>query len=256
MNYKPPGSILMNIKMLNSPEINIFATQQLFSLENGLSKGDFNLREIGNLIPGSVMVHELDTLKPQRISYMNDWGCENLGHALEEINAMGSTYYERFFEPEQSKTLIAGITDYYQRQDHSSLYSFFQQVRSGVGLEYNWYYTVCKFMRESPFDLQPTRMIIIANPVAGMGLMVNKVNRILEQSSFVAKNYRKFASLTKREKEIITLLTEGRSSPEISDLLFISKHTVSKHRRNIVLKLEIHSFAELLKFAIAFELIR
>jgi len=246
----------MDIKTLSSQEINVFATQQLFSLESGLSKGDYNLRELGNLIPGSVMVHELDTLKPQQISYMNDWGCENLGHSLEEINAMGPAYYDRFFEQEQSKILMAGIADYYQRQDHSSLYSFFQQVRSGPKSEFNWYYTVCKFMRESRFDQQTTKMIIVANPVAGMGLMVNKVNRILEQNSFVAKNYKKFISLTRREKEIITLLTEGKSSPEISDLLFISKHTVSKHRRNIVLKLEIHSFAELLKFAIAFELIR
>jgi DNA-binding NarL/FixJ family response regulator len=51
-------------------------------------------------------------------------------------------------------------------------------------------------------------------------------------SNRVIKKY----SLTKRETEIIELVVQGKSSKEIADLLFISKHTVDTHRRNILHK--------------------
>ena len=53
-------------------------------------------------------------------------------------------------------------------------------------------------------------------------------------------------SLTDREIEIIELLLEGKSSQQIADQLFISKHTVDTHRRNILEKLGISSTNELL----------
>ncbi len=60
-----------------------------------------------------------------------------------------------------------------------------------------------------------------------------------------------YNSLTKREKEILYLLSIGKSSFEIACQLFISKETVSTHRKNIIKKLGVKSFAELLRLAIA-----
>lgn len=51
--------------------------------------------------------------------------------------------------------------------------------------------------------------------------------------------------LTDREIEIITFLLEGKSSKEIAEELFISKHTVDTHRRNILGKMQINSTREL-----------
>jgi DNA-binding CsgD family transcriptional regulator len=70
------------------------------------------------------------------------------------------------------------------------------------------------------------------------------------------KNFRKFASLTKREKEILTLLALGYNSPSIAEELFISRYTVEQHRKNIKSKIEHKSFAELIRFAIAFDLLQ
>lgn len=53
--------------------------------------------------------------------------------------------------------------------------------------------------------------------------------------------------LSKQEKEIIKLIVRGKSSIEISELLFISKTTVSTHRRNINRKLEITNVGSLIK---------
>ena len=57
--------------------------------------------------------------------------------------------------------------------------------------------------------------------------------------------------LTMREKEILKLLTEGKKTREIGEALFISPHTVRRHRENIMGKLNTRKLADLIKYAIA-----
>jgi two-component system, NarL family, response regulator NreC len=56
--------------------------------------------------------------------------------------------------------------------------------------------------------------------------------------------------LTTREQEVLGLLAEGLSNDEIGESLQISKHTVARHRENLMRKLELHSRSELVKYAI------
>ncbi len=56
--------------------------------------------------------------------------------------------------------------------------------------------------------------------------------------------------LSGREREVLQLIAEGKSSAEVGVLLHISVRTVDTHRHNIMTKLEIHSIAGLTKFAI------
>jgi two-component system NarL family response regulator len=57
-------------------------------------------------------------------------------------------------------------------------------------------------------------------------------------------------TLGPREREIVQLLAEGHTSPEIAQRLHISPSTVATHRRNIMRKLGVHNTAELTKYAI------
>lgn len=59
-----------------------------------------------------------------------------------------------------------------------------------------------------------------------------------------------YARLTTREREILKLLAEGYTSPEIAELLHLSVKTVSAHRQHIMEKLDLHRPAELIKYAI------
>lgn len=61
--------------------------------------------------------------------------------------------------------------------------------------------------------------------------------------------YTKSVRLTSREKEIISLTANGKSTSEIADSLFISEHTVNTHRRNIYKKLDLKDSKQLVKFA-------
>ncbi|HMF03020.1 MAG TPA: response regulator transcription factor [Terriglobia bacterium] len=56
--------------------------------------------------------------------------------------------------------------------------------------------------------------------------------------------------LTPREKEILHLLVEGKSNKEIAASLSLSLYTVETHRRNLQGKLNLHSFAELILYAV------
>lgn len=56
--------------------------------------------------------------------------------------------------------------------------------------------------------------------------------------------------LSAREKEIVQLLAEGRTSKEMARRLGICDKTVETHRRNIMKKLDLHSVAELTKYAV------
>lgn len=53
-----------------------------------------------------------------------------------------------------------------------------------------------------------------------------------------------------REREVLMLLADGFRSPDIAQRLNIATSTVEVHRRNIMRKLELHSIAELTKYAV------
>ena len=57
--------------------------------------------------------------------------------------------------------------------------------------------------------------------------------------------------LTMREREVLKLLTEGKRTKEIAVALYISPHTVRRHRSNIMEKLNIKNLADLVKYAIS-----
>jgi len=56
--------------------------------------------------------------------------------------------------------------------------------------------------------------------------------------------------LTDREGEVLRFLAEGKSNEEIAETLVISPKTVSRHRENLMRKLNLHSRAELVRYAI------
>lgn len=56
--------------------------------------------------------------------------------------------------------------------------------------------------------------------------------------------------LSTREREVLQMLSEGRKTREIADILSVSLKTIESHRKNIMDKLDLHSIAELTKYAV------
>ena len=58
------------------------------------------------------------------------------------------------------------------------------------------------------------------------------------------------AELSTRERQVVQMVAEGKSSKQIAGVLGLTKNTVEVHRRNIMGKLQLNSVAELTKYAI------
>jgi len=56
--------------------------------------------------------------------------------------------------------------------------------------------------------------------------------------------------LSKREKEVLYLIAEGNTNSEIAEILFLSSHTVTTHRKNIMIKLGVRNTAGIVMYAV------
>jgi len=93
------------------------------------------------------------------------------------------------------------------------------------------------------------------------------MNSVLDKNEFVVSGFKvdngldeydtfqKVNELSKREKEIISLLAQGQNNSRIGDQLYISVNTVHTHRKNIYKKLNVNSVQELVSVAYRYGLI-
>ena len=56
--------------------------------------------------------------------------------------------------------------------------------------------------------------------------------------------------LTAREREVLQLIAEGQATKNIAQMLHVSVKTIETHRKQIMDKLDLHSMAELTKYAL------
>ena len=61
--------------------------------------------------------------------------------------------------------------------------------------------------------------------------------------------------LTKREKEVLELISEGMTNQEIANRLFLNVNTVDSHRKNMLTKFNAKNTAALIKIAVTNHLI-
>ena len=76
------------------------------------------------------------------------------------------------------------------------------------------------------------------------------IDEYIRRSKEISEGEEGFEQLTVREREVLQLIAEGRKTREIAELLYISIKTVETHRAHIMNKLDIHSTAELTRYAI------
>lgn len=88
----------------------------------------------------------------------------------------------------------------------------------------------------------------------GKSFFSSKIRRILAEDYFRALKQKGVADsyelLTPREREILQLLAEGKTNKEVASSLNISVYTAETHRGNILQKLNLHSLAELVLYAV------
>ena len=186
---------------------------------------------------------------------MNRSGCNILNHSAEELAELGTEYFQRFFVPEEMNVFVPIYLTMQQQQQPDCIYNFAHRVKNMQDSSYKWYFASAKLMY-TPGCAIASKMLLIVNEVNSAGNIAKKINKVLDETEWMKKHFNQFCRLTKREKEIITLVVSGKSSNAIADALCISKLTVNTHRRNIAEKLQLKTFSGLYRFASAYGLVR
>lgn len=201
-------------------------------------------------IPGIIVVHNI---RDYTIVYMSENGLKILQTNLNEVKKLGLEYYKTYLSPESYAYLRQFMDSLYKCEDHEEI-SFIQQARASEEEEWNWYASNSKiFLRdEEGFPLLSISYVI---PITGKLFFGSKIQRAFNENIFLKKNQHLFATLTKREKEILTQMALSKSSDEIAEKNNISKATVDTHRRNIRRKMGFENPYEIVSFAQAFDLI-
>jgi len=112
-------------------------------------------------------------------------------------------------------------------------------------------------LKDSPADQLVTAIREVAR--GGSFLSPRLLTRLVDDFRMQGRgNARqpRFGTLTKREREILKMLAEGKSVKEIAGCFDLSVKTVEAHKFNLMRKLDIHNKAQLVQYAIQKKIIR
>lgn len=203
------------------------------------------------LLPGVAIIN---SAVDGSVLYMNSKGLHQLQTTLEAIRALGARYHEQYFNPEQAAEYVPRLMDMIQKKDFTQEVTFFQQVYIRGYKEWQWHLTsVRPFCQDAEGRI--LAVISLAHHISPENHYTRKVDRLLEELTFLKENTAQFTRLGKREKEVLRMIVQGKTCSEIGQTLFISNRTAETHRRNIRRKLGAHNQQELDRFARAFDLV-
>lgn len=209
------------------------------------------LQAIEHDIPGVIIIHNLPD---DSIVYLSKRGRDILNVTLEEIRLPHFDYHVRFFNPDDVPNYAPKVLGMLQRNKPDEMVTYFQQVRPSSDDSWRWYSSSSKILLWDK-ENKPLLGITIALPIDSEHHITPKIERLSEENKFLRKHKETFASLSRREKEVLRYLALGHNSQETAEKLFISEATVKTHRKNIRSKLHADSTFDLVRFAQAFNLI-
>jgi DNA-binding CsgD family transcriptional regulator len=190
----------------------------------------------------------------QRVLYMSACGLKLLQTTLPELIALGDSYHAQYFNLEEAHEYVPKLVELLTRNDLTYSISFFQQVRTGPGRTFEHYLSTARVLAQAASGA-PLLTICLACRIEPDSHLSAKVQRLLDENTFLRSHAATFAHLTGRERQILSHLARSRSSGEIAEALFISVQTVDTHRRNLRHKLGASTAFELGQYARAFDLI-
>lgn len=220
-------------------------------LQHKIKKAIAGIAAVADELPGVVIVHDL----VGTVVWMSSRGLKELGVKLEDVIGLtAKQYYAEYFNSEDAKDYVPKLLGLLERNNNEEYLTYFQQVRLSGQEDWKWHMSSTKIFLRNEKD-QPILTITMSFPIDAMHHMTAKAARLLEENNFLHKNLNQFAKLSKREREILSLMALGKTSAETAAELFIAQNTVETHRKNIKQKLNTSSYFEICQYARAFDLI-
>lgn len=234
-------------KYLTEKEMLLQNRKHVFTLDYQISKRELSIEDLDELLPGYIHINRVSDMN---MVYVSSSGCDKFertnNELVENFKDLSDLYSDIEF---MFKNSFQSLIKYCQLNDYNSTFSFLEKLRFNPKNDFELYLTDIKLIKETQ------NLICVTNPVSKLSYTTERLNSISETNKFFNDNFEKFISLTKREKEILTLLATGYQNKEIGERLFISIDTVKTHKQHIAKKLQAKSFADLVQCAVTFYLI-
>lgn len=226
------------VPLLNYPSIT-------YNLEDCLKGKSAQPYHLENVVPGRCHFNTMEELVHE---YADEptYGLCAMGFKNKKKSV--SKLFGQMIHPENWRVVYPALLAFARKKDPTKCFSSLQYIRSKGSDEFVWYFSIAKYLKE--LDLLFTMDI----PLSSMGRSKARAMEFLAESHYLGKNLSKLSLLTKREKEILQLISIGLDNGQMATKLFISRRTVEQHRKNIRKKLEVKSMAELYRYAQSFSL--
>lgn len=197
----------------------------------------YPISEWADMFPGLVHINQRTNCC---ISYYNQWGIDSFQKTPEQSHTMGSMFVEEHLHKETRDRLIKTRTEDFEKFGVGFISSSFQYFRKSWDKPYKWYLSSSTFIDED-------HVLSFTQLLAGMDNAFRKVELLLEDQLITRNGIESFKKLTAREREVLKCITNGLTSQQIADQLFISIETVKTHRKNIKEKLKTRTLADMIR---------
>jgi DNA-binding NarL/FixJ family response regulator len=186
-------------------------------------KGYDDMEVIGEAADGRTAIRLAQELKPDVVI---------MDISMPDLNGIDAT---RRITAENPNIKVIALSMHYDKQFVSEI---FKAGASGY------------LLKDSAFEEleHAIRIVVDGKTYINPQIASLVVESLVSQSS--SPSHKAFSLLTEREREVLQLIAEGKSTKQIAADLNVSTKTVESHRRQVMGKLNIRNVAELTKYAI------
>jgi len=205
--------------------------------------------EIIDRVPCLIYINEVGKAGEERSMknvFLNKYAIEKTGYGREEADSLGSEYFRKIMHPDDYEIIDESI-DYLMTIGDEIVYGAPYKCRPKAG-DYLWLIGRCRVIRRNS-DNTSVQYLNAAVEISDKYQGYNQIVDLLKENNRLL-NENTILKLTKREREVLKLLAGGNSAKKISHKLNISESTVISHRKNMLKKLNMHSTANLVNFAV------
>ena len=190
---------------------------------------------------GNLMISLYDLNKCQFV-YCNDSFKNVLDYNPVEILEIGWQFWYKNIHPSEIDEVRKRI-NHFIKTTENKVYSrsdfFSYHIKTGLG---EW-----KLLHHRLFSFSYKKELFVLSYLQDIS-QIEQISNLLGIDSKYATSCNE-VDISSREKEVLRLVANGFSSKEISDQLFISSHTVTSHRKNLIEKFKVSNTAQLIKEA-------
>jgi PAS domain S-box-containing protein len=144
------------------------------------------------------------------------------------------------------RNLLNEMKKFFKNSTDDKTFTGVYQFRDING-KYIWLTTVCNVFRRNE-DLSVFEIVGVSVSLSNE-ITYDKNLQIFSRLKMKENNHETLKLLTRRENQIIKFFANGYKTKEVADILGLSHHTVSNHRKNIMKKLGVSNLAAMVNFA-------